>query len=148
MPDLIGEHHDKFLLESLDKIEISTCSIITRTIFSIGLHKCRYIFPLSVKVLSTPNILNEMHYVAKVLIDKKMIKAKICYLLINNDGHVVGLSSSCVSLLNISTTTLLNYILDINVIAPSLFHHDLPHKYTHKSGSLIDVYHPGHITAC
>eukprot|EP00826_Nyctotherus_ovalis_P021315 TRINITY_DN16851_c0_g1_i3.p2 TRINITY_DN16851_c0_g1~~TRINITY_DN16851_c0_g1_i3.p2 ORF type:complete len:389 (-),score=85.65 TRINITY_DN16851_c0_g1_i3:17-1183(-) len=142
MPELIGKHHDRFLLENLEKIEISTCSTTTRTIFSIGMHKSRYIFPLSVKILSNPNILNEMHYVAKLTTDKKIIKARICYLLLNKEGHVVGLSSTCVSMLNISVNTLSNYILDINVMAPSLFRHDLPRKYNHKSGSLIDVYYP------
>ncbi len=142
MPELIAEHHDKFIQRNLEKIKISCCSLATQEKYSIGLHKNRYIFPLSIKLLSTPNLLNEMQYIAKVKIDKKMITGTTCHLLLNRKGHVVSISSSCVNLLHISTNTLSNYIVDMNEMAPSLFNKDLIYNCFHKSGSLIKIYHP------
>jgi len=142
MPELISEHHDKFIQRNLDRIKISCCTLASQDIHSIGFHKNRYIFPLSIKLLSTPNLLNEMQYIAKVKIDKKQITGTTCYLLCNRRGHVVAISSTCVSMLHISTTTLSNYLIDMNIIAPSLFNKDLPYNCFHKGGSLIKIYHP------
>lgn len=142
MPGLIADHHDKFVQRNLEKIKISCCSMTSQDINSIGLHKSKYIFPLSVKLLSTPNLLNEMQYIAKIKIDKKFITGTTCYLLLNTKGHVVALSSSCINLLHISTSTLSNYIIDMNVMAPTLLKKDLLYNYFHKGGNIIKVFHP------
>ncbi len=142
MPELISEHHDKFLTRNLDNIKISCCTLTTQDLNTLALHKNRYIFPISIKLLSTPNLLNDMQYIAKVKIDKKMITSSICYLLLDKKGHVTAISSSCVSMLHISTYTIANYIVDMNVMAPTLFRKDLPYNCFHKSGSALKVFHP------
>ena len=113
-----------------------------RSIFSVGLHKNRYIFPVSVKVLSTPSVLNEMQYIARVVIDKRVINATTCYLLIDPEYHIRGLSSSCISLLNISTNTRSNSIVDAKLIAPDIFKEDIPRRYLHKTGDVALIYYP------
>lgn len=142
MPELIAEHHDKFIQRNLEKIKISCCSLESQDINSIGLHKSKYIFPLYVKLISSPNLLNEMQYIAKLKIDKKLITGTICFLLLNQKGIVAAISSSCVNLLNMSYTTICNNIVDMNIMAPTLFKKDAPYNCYHKNGSMITIYHP------
>lgn len=142
MPALIAEYHDNFIQTNLERIKISCCSVLSQDIFTIGLHGNRYIFPLSIKLLSTPNLLNDMQYIAKIRIDKKTITGEICYLLLDKSGIVKNISSSCVNLLHISVNTLSNYKVDMNIMSPSLFNKDVPFNCFHKNGSAIRVFYP------
>ena len=148
MPKLIAKFHTEFMKSNLEKQSISECSHAMNKISSVGLHKNGYIFPLFVKLLSGPNILNDMQYIAKIIVDKKTVSAEICHLLINNEKHVVGISSSCVSLLNITVNTLANYLIDIKRMIPELFPNSLLYGNFIKRDSMVKVYFPLSTNIC
>jgi len=144
MPKLIAEHHNTFIQRSLDSINISCCSIAGHDVMTFGLSQSKYMFPIAIKLQSTPNLLNEMHYIAKIKIDRKHTTNNICFLLLNKKRELVSITSSCVQMLNISNSTLNNYTVDMSVIAPELFKKDLFQNYLQKAGGRITVYHPSY----
>ncbi|MDR3547493.1 MAG: PAS domain S-box protein [Candidatus Pacebacteria bacterium] len=142
MPKLIAEHHDKFIQRNLDCIKISCYKAVESDVFTFGLHQSKYMFPVSIKLLATPNILNDMHYIAKIKIDRKHTTNTICFLLLNKKKEVVDVTSSCMNMLNISYSTLTNYTVDMNVLAPSLLKKEVLQGCLQKSGGRLVVYHP------
>eukprot|EP01022_Parablepharisma_sp_SALTPOND_P002434 TRINITY_DN109_c0_g3_i1.p1 TRINITY_DN109_c0_g3~~TRINITY_DN109_c0_g3_i1.p1 ORF type:complete len:838 (-),score=56.32 TRINITY_DN109_c0_g3_i1:1041-3554(-) len=142
MPKIIGEHHDKFIQRNLDRIKISCCTTVAHDVSTFGLHKTKYIFPVSIKLQCTPNLLNEMHYVSKIKLDKKHISNSIAFLLLNRRREVLEITSSCVQMLNISHSTLNNFIIDMNIIIPGLTKKDVFQNCLQKAGSHVTVFHP------
>jgi len=142
MPKIIGEHHDKFVQRNLDQIKISCCSTVGRDISSFGLHKTKYIFPISIKLICTPNLLNEMQYIAKIKLDKKHTSNFTAFLILNRKKEVTDITSSCVQMLNISHNTLNNYIVDMSILAPALTKKETLQTCLQKTGSRIMIYHP------
>jgi len=142
MPELIAKHHDIFMLRNLERIKIAYCVLSSQELFTVGVHSNHYIFPFSARILSTPNLLNDMQYILKLRIDKKTITGTTCYLLLDTEGYVTNISSSCINLLHISTNTLSNYKIDMNIMAPTLFNKDAPSNCFHKNGSPLRVSYP------
>ena len=142
MPKLISEHHDKFVLKNLDRIKISCCSTIEHDIATFGLHQSKYIFPMAIKLQSAPNLLNDMQYIAKIKTDKKYSSNKVAFVILNKKKEVVEITSSCISMLNISIATLSNYTIDMTTIAPDLVRKEKVQSYLQKGGGRIKIYHP------
>jgi hypothetical protein len=142
MPEMLAIHHDAFVQRNLERTKISRCAASSQEIVSVGQDRAKYIFPLAIKLVCVPNLLNEMQYIAKVRCDKKMTSGRVCYLLLNPQKRVTALSSTCIDWLNLSHATLSDFTLDMAVLAPALFDRSLPFGGSPKAGALIQIYHP------
>ena len=153
MPDMIGDVHDQFLESNADQFQISTNNNLKRTeeVTSFGLSRTRYIFPLDIKIVSTPNMLNEMQYIAKIKVDKKAMSGNIAYLLISNQGTILSISSSntyiyiyiflgCVTLFSLTFEIKNNYIVSVDDMMPDLL--KKRRQFMNKVGAPLNVYMP------
>jgi PAS domain S-box-containing protein len=93
MPAMFSQHHDTFLNTNLLENKINS-NFDLNEISAFGLHKNKYIFPMKIKVISIPNILNQMQYLAKITIDKREISSDIGYILIDpKKKHITAINS-------------------------------------------------------
>ena len=89
-----------------------------------------------------------MQYIARITIDKRSVKATVCYLLVDKKNHLVGISSTCVTILNLSVNMLSTYIIDMKLVIPGLFKHEISRKYFHKGGAMAEVFYPNASELC
>ncbi len=142
MPSLIADHHDGFVQRNLERTKVSCCTILVHDIISYALHRTKYLLLVSLRLLSTPNLLNDMQYIAKVRVDKKVNSNTVCLLLLNTKKEVVGVSGGCIPMLNLSNAMLNNYTVNMSIMAPELFNDARKALCLRKGGSVITVFHP------
>jgi len=107
-PQEISDYMD-FYLSSLD-IEYSL----------YGLHKSKYIIPVTFRVVSMPSIANNMNFACQFTLQRRSISSDIAILFISPNFEVKCISSTCSKLLGISIDTLQIYLIKLDLLIPKL----------------------------
>eukprot|EP01022_Parablepharisma_sp_SALTPOND_P033551 TRINITY_DN88_c0_g1_i1.p1 TRINITY_DN88_c0_g1~~TRINITY_DN88_c0_g1_i1.p1 ORF type:complete len:1755 (-),score=211.95 TRINITY_DN88_c0_g1_i1:16687-21951(-) len=146
MPQLYSKHHDPILKASLLNAEEGAQNdekqgdknIGGR--FILGRHKSGYLTPLWLEtriffLVSQGSLLG-----ATFKPEKK--NHSVCYLLLDANQEIVGVSSLCVTVLRISNSVIRNFKLPVSVLAPELLEPAQNAQYRSKEGGILDFYIP------
>jgi PAS domain S-box-containing protein len=93
MPDLFTKYHQR-MLELKIAYNFSDKSIINLQKSVIAKHKSGSIFPINMKIVSTPSLWNDVNFIAIFSHDHLSLKSDIGYLLLDTEFHIVACSSS------------------------------------------------------
>ena len=107
---------------------------IRRTELSIfGRLKSRYILPIRVKIAEIPSFLNGFNFILLLYPERKINNLKLGYLLLNLDLGVVGISTSCINLLNLTISSIQFHQFNLTGLIPQFLQFK---KYIHQATHL------------
>ncbi len=140
MPDMYARVHDKILQRCINSNEDVTAGG-SKDIFVLARHKSGYLLPLFLQARMMSPVTHGTLFVATLKPEKKGLN--VCYLLLNEQQDVVGVSSRCVSTLKLTCKLLKNSRVSFQTLAPSIQDKAAISQYTAaKSGGLLEFFLP------
>ena len=140
MPDMYARVHDKILQRCINSNEdINVAG--AKDIFVLSRHKSGYLMPIFLQARMMSSVTHGTLFVATLKPEKKGLN--VCYLLLNEQQDVVGVSSRCISTLKLSSRLLKNSRVSFQTLAPSIQDKSMMSLYNaSKSGGMLDFYLP------
>lgn len=142
MPEIYAKYHDEILKRNIEysNEEFNSLSKKDRLVFA--LHKNKYIFPVWMRLISNPSLLNNNNYVGFMNNDKSLETSSIAFVLFDKQFNVLSVSTSAIILLEIDTHVISSGSLKLNVLAPDLTLKTDKSLFYTKAGSLTRFYFP------
>eukprot|EP00826_Nyctotherus_ovalis_P045780 TRINITY_DN5099_c0_g6_i1.p1 TRINITY_DN5099_c0_g6~~TRINITY_DN5099_c0_g6_i1.p1 ORF type:complete len:1005 (+),score=328.90 TRINITY_DN5099_c0_g6_i1:78-3092(+) len=115
MPEMYAKAHDKVLQKCINSNEEVG---VRSEIFVLGRHKSGYLMPLFLQTRMLTSVTQGTLFAATLSPEKKGLNA--CYLLLNEQQDVVGVSSRCISMLKLSNRLLRSSRVSFQTLAPGI----------------------------
>ncbi|HEY9756338.1 MAG TPA: PAS domain S-box protein, partial [Oculatellaceae cyanobacterium] len=140
MPEMYARVHDKILQRCINSNEdVNTAG--AKDVFVLARHKSGYLMPIFLQARMMSSVTHGTLFVATFKSEKKGLN--VCYLLLNEQQDVVGVSSRCISTLKLSSRLLKNSRVSFQTLAPSIQDKSMMSLYNaSKSGGMLDFYLP------
>ena len=135
MPEIYAKYHSKFLEGALNNPDEAKQK---EDKFVLGRHKSNYLIPLILNAKIFTSINQGLQFVAVFKYEKKTVN--VCYILLDKTKTIVGLSSRCISYLNLTNKTINNTQIKIGVLAPGLYEGDQIQECMKKAGAPLSVF--------
>ena len=88
-----------------------------------GLHRNTYVFPISFKIVDTPNLLNESNFVAMIYPDRTSSSSDIVHILLDRYLTIVGVSTSAIITLDLTTDIIRHHTIRIDSLCKEFRDH-------------------------
>ncbi|KAL4506973.1 hypothetical protein ABPG72_001394 [Tetrahymena utriculariae] len=132
MPQMYARYHDQFLESYLATLEPRILNV--ERILSMK-SKQGYISPLIVLVRHVPSLIHGLQFVSTFRINKNL--KEVCQLIVNKDGNIDNIGSSCINILRIDIKKLNKKDIPITSIIPSYW--DNLKGFQDKHGAIVTV---------
>jgi len=140
MPDAYAKSHDKILQHVLNNNDDVSRSLRS-DIFVLGKHKSNYLLPLILQTKTITSVTQGILFVGTFKCEKKGLNA--CYILLDEQLNVVGVSSRCIKVLKLSDKLLKNSRVSFPVLAPNIEDKGSLERYNiANSGAILEYYLP------
>ena len=138
MPDIYAKSHDKILQKCINNNE----DIEARSDFLVlGKHKSGYLIPLFLKTRILTSVTQGTLFAATFTLESKALD--VCYLLLDPQEDVVGMSSKCISTLKLSNKLLRNSRVSFPTLAPGIKDSAMIDQYkAPNSGGMLQFFFP------
>ncbi|KAL4453179.1 hypothetical protein ABPG74_015410 [Tetrahymena malaccensis] len=135
MPNLYGQNHDQFLENYLNRNEFNYFKE-ERHLFIT--HKSSYIIPIYLRVKSFDTLMHGLQLIGNIRYDKQFRNQ--AYILINVEGQINSISSTCISMLKLDYKLVNSKEKKIDQFFPQLM--EERDNYMNKQGQVYQYYFP------
>jgi len=147
MSTIYSKHHDGALKSSLLQAEEGAQNdekqgdknVGGRLI--LGRHKSGYLIPMWLETRIFFLVTQNSSLLAATFKPEKKNHA-ICYLLLDNNHEVIGVSSLCVSVLKIENSTIRNFRICVDILAPDILDPTHITQFRSKEGGILEFFLP------
>lgn len=99
MPQIYAKFHDQFIDSYLNNGAEGGIINKNKERLVFGKNKSNYIFPVYLSLRAVPTVLQGVQFIANFRVEKNFKNA--AYILVNPEGSIDSISSSCINLLKI-----------------------------------------------
>ncbi len=142
MPEMYAKRHTELLVQDMEYKERSTEGENWKDVSAFGLNHSGYVFPVTIRLVSSPSFLNNSSYVAVFSVDKQLATSTIAFMLLDTKYAVQYVTSSAITLLNLDRSALTFNAIHVSELLPALFTPTNYEKYMSGSGALIEYHLP------
>ena len=140
MPSVFAEHHADMLLNHLKSTEGQ--AVKTAEISVVAMGNGGYIFPAWLKISSSPNIEDGIVYIGTFEIERQHLTGTICYVLLDMEHKVIGISSNAVSYLRLSIEIISKCKVPWMILMPDMFQSGMIEARFYGEGAHCAFYFP------
>jgi len=112
IPEIAVKYHYDFMRKAnkLDALDLNV----------YGLHRTGYIFPIALKIVDSPNLLNGSNFIVMIYIDKASATSEVAHLIVDRNFVIKNISETAASLLELTPQLILHNNILFTYLASTL----------------------------